>query len=61
MLACLHNPSKQASKQSPVLEGRAGAEHKKKKTHFIPKVSVWHKTITVASRTRRIFFLKNRM
>jgi hypothetical protein len=50
MLACLHNPSKQ-SKQSPVLEGRAGAEQKKKKTHFNPKVNVWHKTITVASRT----------
>lgn len=35
MLACLHNPSKQA--KSPVLEERAGAEHKKKKNSLYSK------------------------
>lgn len=57
MLACLHNLSKQASKAQCFREGQG--QNTRKKPHFNPKVSVWHKTITVASRTGRIFFLKS--
>jgi hypothetical protein len=57
MLACLHNLSKQASKPQCLREGQG--QNTRKKPHINPKVSVWHKTIPVASRTGRIFFLKS--
>jgi len=52
----LHNLSKQANKAQCLREGQG--QNTRKKPRFNPKVSVWHKTITVASRTGRIFFLK---